>query len=79
MIRMLWLQAVKLAWQSYIMRMNKQLNSTNSLTPYLQQKIDMGMTLEEFGEMVFIEGFSAGEKYSKSLNFNNAKHEHCCN
>jgi hypothetical protein len=76
---MLWLQAVKLAWGSYIGRMNKQLIPSHSLTPYLQQQTEMGMTLEEFGEMVFIEGFSAGEKYSKSLTFDKSKHESCCN
>lgn len=34
---------------------------------YLNQKIDLDMTLEEFGEMVFIEGFVVGEKCAKRL------------
>ncbi len=40
---------------------------------YLNQKIDMDMTLEEFGEMVFIEGFVAGEKYAKRSMVGNEK------
>jgi len=34
---------------------------------YLSQEISMGMTLEEFAEIVFIEGFVSGEKYSQSV------------
>lgn len=42
---------------------------------YLGQKIDLDMTLEEFGEMVFIEGFVAGEKYAKRLIIGSEKQE----
>ena len=34
---------------------------------YLSQEVSMGMTLEEFAEIVFIEGFVAGEKYNRSV------------
>ncbi len=74
MIRILWLQAVKGAWSSYIRRMNKNIKPQR-LDVYLSQKIDMGMTLEEFGEMVFIEGFVAGEKYSKTLMHEHGEHQ----
>ncbi len=74
MIRMLWLQAVKGAWSSYIRRMNNNIKPQR-LDVYLSQKIDMGMTLEEFGEMVFIEGFAAGEKYSKTLMREHGEHQ----
>ena len=45
------------------------------MNSYLSQKIDLDMTLEEFGEMVFIEGFAAGEKYAKRLMVGNEKEE----
>ena len=66
MIRMFWIQAVKGAWHSYLSKMNKMVLPKN-MDSYLSQKIDLGMTLEEFAEIVFIEGFVAGEKYSKEL------------
>jgi hypothetical protein len=34
---------------------------------YLKQRLELDMTLEEFGEMVFIAGFTAGEEYSGQL------------
>lgn len=46
---------------------------------YLSQKIDMDMTLEEFAEMVFIEGFAAGEKYSKGVMLGSDEREHRLN
>ena len=64
MIRLLWTQAVRLAWTAYIRKMSKCTN-TESVQGFLGQKIDKDMTLEEFGEMVFIEGFVAGEKYAR--------------
>jgi len=42
---------------------------------YLNQQINMGLTLEEFAEMVFIEGFVAGENYTKALMHGNEKRE----
>lgn len=68
------MQAVKGAWSSYVKRMN------NSMKPYrmenyLSQEISMGMTLEEFAEIVFIEGFVSGEKYSRSVMNGNRKCE----
>ncbi len=42
---------------------------------YLSQEISMGMTLEEFAEIVFIEGFVSGEKYSRSVMNGNRKCE----
>jgi len=78
MSRILWMQAVKGAWNSYVKRMN------NSMKPYrmenyLIQEISMGMTLEEFAEIVFIEGFVSGEKYSRSVMTGNRKCEHKLN
>lgn len=72
MIRLLWMQAVRSAWTSYIRKMDKCTKAQN-MRNYLNQKIDMDMTLEEFGEMVFIEGFVAGEKYAKRSMVGNEK------
>ncbi len=33
------------------------------------------MTLEEFGEMVFIEGFTAGEQYGRKLQVPKGHHK----
>jgi len=73
MIKILWLQAVKVAWTLYIRKMNTSIQPER-MDSYLGQKLDMGMTLEEFAEMVFIEGFAAGEKYSKSLACGHGEH-----
>ena len=54
--------------------MNNCIDS-EKIESYLSQKIDMGMTLEEFAEMVFIEGFVAGEKYAKTLMVGNGEHQ----
>ena len=74
MIKQFWLQAVRSAWTSYIGRISKCTKMKN-MHSYLGQKTDMDMTLEEFGEMVFIEGFVAGEKYAKRLMVGNEKTE----
>lgn len=74
MIRQLWIQAVRSAWTSYIRKMNR-CTKEKDINSYLSQKIDLDMTLEEFGEMVFIEGFAAGEKYAKRLMVGNEKEE----
>jgi len=66
MSRILWMQAVKGAWNSYVKRMNKRMEPYR-MENYLSQEISMGMTLEEFAEIVFIEGFVSGEKYSQSV------------
>ncbi|NTV98718.1 MAG: hypothetical protein HGA70_06115 [Chlorobiaceae bacterium] len=42
---------------------------------YLLQKIEPGITLEEFAESVFIAGFNAGEKYNRTLFRENAEIE----
>ena len=54
--------------------MNKCMNPER-IDDYLSQKIDMDMTLEEFAEMVFIEGFVAGEKYSRTLMPGKGEHQ----
>ncbi len=60
------MQTVKSAWNAYIRKMNNSTSAKN-MHVYLNQKTDLDMTLEEFGEMVFIEGFAAGEKYARRL------------
>lgn len=60
------MQAVKGAWTSYISKMNNSIKP-HTMERYLVQTIDMGMTLEEFGESIFIEGFIEGEKYARSM------------
>ncbi|NTW83495.1 MAG: hypothetical protein HGB36_09035 [Chlorobiaceae bacterium] len=72
--RILWMQAIKGAWNAYIQRMNRILMK-NEMDSYLSQKIDMGMTLEEFAESIFIAGFVAGEKYNKNHMLGNQKCE----
>lgn len=67
MIRQLWLHAVKSAWFSYIKQIDDCSPANKQFSDYLQQKLDLDMTLEEFGEMVFIQGFSAGEQYAHKL------------
>ncbi len=78
MIRMLWLEAVKVAWASYISKINRCI-TPETMEFYLSQKINMGLTLEEFAEMVFIEGFVAGENYTRSLMHGNEQCEPNCN
>ena len=74
MIRLLWLRAVRSAWTAYIGKLNKS-TEEQDMHRYLSQKTGMDMTLEEFGEMVFIEGFAAGEKYTKRLMVGNEKQD----
>lgn len=64
MIRQLWLNAVKSAWVSYIKQIDECSSAEKNFSDYLQQKLDLDMTLEEFSEMIFIQGFSAGEQYA---------------
>jgi hypothetical protein len=78
MSRILWMQAVKGAWTSYVRKMNKSMKPYK-MENYLCQEIDMGMTLEEFAEIVFIEGFVAGEKYGRTLTIGSRKCEHKLN
>ncbi|HWQ25717.1 MAG TPA: hypothetical protein VN367_02940 [Chlorobaculum sp.] len=66
MSRILWLQAVRGAWTSYVKKMNQSMNP-HKMETYLSQEIDMGMKLEEFAESVFIAGFVEGEKYARSF------------
>ncbi|RXK84330.1 hypothetical protein EST62_09760 [Chlorobaculum sp. 24CR] len=66
MIRQLWLHAVNLAWKGYIKRIDK-CQTDKKFSEYLKQRLELDMTLEEFGEMVFIAGFTAGEEYSGQL------------
>ncbi|ASQ90156.1 hypothetical protein CHL67_03720 [Prosthecochloris sp. GSB1] len=73
-IRLLWMQAVRSAWASYIRRLD-MCSKEQNMHSHLAQKIDMDMTLEEFGEMVFIEGFVAGEKYTKKAILGSEKRE----
>jgi len=78
MIRIFWLQAVRMAWTSYVNRMNI-IMKPGDMDSYLGQKIDMDMTLEEFAEMVFIKGFAAGEKYSRGVMPGSDEREHRLN
>lgn len=66
MIKIIWIQAVKAAWNSYVKKLNKNMQP-EIMESYFSQKIDMGMTLAEFAELVFIEGFVAGERYHKTM------------
>lgn len=66
MIKNIWIQAVKAAWNSYVKKLNKNMKP-ETMDRYFNQKIDMGITLEEFAEMIFIEGFVAGELYNRTM------------
>jgi hypothetical protein len=66
MIRQLWLKAVNSAWKGYVKRIDK-CQADKKFSDYLKQRIDLDMTLEEFGEMIFIAGFTAGEQYAGKL------------
>lgn len=66
MIRQLWLHAVQSAWKGYIKRIDK-CHAEKKFSEYLKQRIDLDMTLEEFGEMIFIAGFTAGEHYAAKM------------
>ncbi|NTU59054.1 MAG: hypothetical protein HGB00_09115 [Chlorobiaceae bacterium] len=74
MSRILWMQAMRGAWTSYVKKMNKNMKP-DKFDRYLNQEIDMGMKLEEFAESVFIQGFVAGEKYAKSFTIGTKKCE----
>jgi hypothetical protein len=67
MSKLLWIQAVRQSWLSYIRRMNERVKPYR-MELYLNQQIDMGMKLEEFAEIVFMEGFIAGEKHAGTFN-----------
>lgn len=62
----MWIQAVTEAWTSYLRKMTHKMKPY-SFEKYLEQELDMGMKLSEFAEIVFIEGFSAGEKHAKAF------------
>jgi hypothetical protein len=66
MIRQLWLNAVNSAWKGYIKRIDRS-HADKKFSDYLNQRLDLDMTLEEFGEMIFIAGFTAGEEYASTL------------
>jgi len=66
------MQAVRGAWNSYISKMSNSMKP-HDMEYYLNQKIDMGMTLEEFSENVFTEGFVAGEKHAGTLQIGHRK------
>ena len=66
MSTILWLNAIKEAWRSYLKNMNSKI-APSSMELYLEQELDMGMKLDEFAEAIFIAGFSAGEKYAKGF------------
>jgi hypothetical protein len=66
MIRQLWLNAVKSSYRSYIKQIEK-CSTDKKFSDYLKQKLDLDMTLEEFSEMVFIQGFAAGEQYARKV------------
>ncbi|NHQ60713.1 hypothetical protein G9409_08990 [Chlorobium sp. BLA1] len=66
--------AVKEAWDSYIRKLNRDI-MPQRMDIHLSQQITMGGTLEEFAEMVFTEGFAAGEKYTKALIPGSGKHD----
>ncbi|NTU54087.1 MAG: hypothetical protein HGA97_10390 [Chlorobiaceae bacterium] len=66
MIRPLWLRAVNSAWKGYIKKIDR-CKADKKFSEYLKQRIDLDMTLEEFGEMIFIAGFTAGEQYAGKL------------
>ncbi|WP_041463812.1 hypothetical protein [Pelodictyon luteolum] len=74
MIRRLWLNAVQSAWKNYIHKID-QCSAEKNFREHLRQKLDLDMTLEEFGEMVFIEGFTAGEQYGRKLQVPKGHHK----
>ncbi|NTW69082.1 MAG: hypothetical protein HGB23_04460 [Chlorobiaceae bacterium] len=74
MMKNLWLGAVKEAWDSYMKKLNRSIRPQR-MDIHLSQQITIGVTLEEFAEMVFIEGFAAGEKYANALSSSSEKHE----
>lgn len=47
----------------------------DTMESYLSQNTCLDMTLGEFAEIVFIEGFVAGEKYARSLVLGNSERE----
>lgn len=64
MSKTLWLQTIRIAWISYLRKVGRHMKP-QKLDRYLGQTIDLGMTLEEFAENIFIAGFTAGEEYSR--------------
>jgi hypothetical protein len=74
MSTLLWLQAVKGSWRAYLKNMNNKM-MPKTMESYMEQKLDMGMKLDEFAEAIFIAGFSAGEKYANSFMVGNREFE----
>ncbi|NTV03059.1 MAG: hypothetical protein HGB04_09835 [Chlorobiaceae bacterium] len=72
MSKILLMQAMQKAWATYVRRINRYMKS-DRMDYYLSQEIEMGMKLEEFAEIVFMAGFSAGEKYAGTLSIGNKK------
>lgn len=73
MSKMLLVQAVRKAWLSYVRKMDKSMKPYK-MESYLGQEIEMGMKLEEFAEIVFMEGFIAGEKHAGTLRLGSRKY-----
>ncbi|NTU69105.1 MAG: hypothetical protein HGB02_09570 [Chlorobiaceae bacterium] len=63
MSKILLMQAMRNAWVAYVRKIDRYMN-TERLEDCLSQEIVTGMKLEEFAEIVFMAGFSAGEKYA---------------
>lgn len=72
MSRIMLLQAVTEAWRSYLKKMNRKMKPY-SFDKYLEQELEMGMKLSEFAEIVYIEGFTAGEKHAKAFMVGNKR------
>lgn len=74
MSKILLMQAMRQAWVAYVQKLNRHLQG-DRMENYLSQETEMGMKLEEFAEIVFMAGFSAGEKYAGTVSLGGKKYK----
>lgn len=65
-----WMMSVRSAWDVYRRKLSRaKADDGLDADEFLKQKVDDSMTLEEFSEIVFTQGFAAGEMHGKTSIF----------
>lgn len=65
-----WLENVRASWQVYRSRLIRVWRDEGmDDVEILRQQVDRNFTLDEFAELVFTEGFAAGERHAKNEMF----------
>lgn len=76
-----WLQIVRQAWQVYRKRLRQARAAEGMMNfeDFMQQMVDDDLTLQEFTELTFTEGFAAGEKHAKQEMFRDGERRYRVN